>query len=116
MNEETVPGQLDAIKGRLLAGEKRMAAIEASLVRGALRMTRIETDLAKNTTDTREGLATSKRIETNTQDMVAWSHAFEGVLKVLEGTARLAKPIGVLLGLVVATGAAWAGFKHWLWP
>lgn len=109
MSEDTVPGQLDEIQDRLRGGERRMAAIELSLTHGEKRMSAMEISLSENT-------ASTKRIETNTADLLDWMHAFQGALKVLEGFARLAKPIGVILGVIAAVSAGGAAVKHWVWP
>lgn len=106
---DTVPGQLGEIQDRMKVWERRMAAIELSLTHGEKRMSAMQLNLAENT-------ASTKRIETDITDLVDWSHAFEGVLKALEGVARLVKPIGVILGVLAALTTAAVAVKHWIWP
>jgi len=90
MSDETTPGQFDAINQRLDAGDGRMK--------------RIEDSLALNT-------AATERIERSTAGLLEWLDAFEGAFKVLNGIARLAKPIGVLAGAVAAVVGLWLAFR-----
>ena len=90
MSDETTPGQFDAINKRLDAGDDRMG--------------RIEDSLKKNTEAT-------ERIERSTAGLLEWLNAFEGTFKVLNGIAKLAKPVGVLAGAVAAVMGLWFAFR-----
>jgi len=97
MFDDTTAGQRDAINERLDEGDRRMSAMES-------RLSAIEGNLKANTEAT-------TRIERNTAAMVEWSHAFEGALKVLEGIARLAKPIGVIVAVFTAIAGFYLALK-----
>ena len=81
-----------------------ISAIHARLDAGDARMARIEKSLAANT-------AATKRVETNTSDLVDLFISFKGAFKVLEGLGKIAKPVAAVVGLGAALLSLWAAFK-----
>lgn len=67
------------------------------------RVGNLERGLAENT-------ATTKRIETDTNEMIAMFRSWQGAMKVLEVIGKAAKPLAAILSLGVAVGAY---FAHW---
>jgi len=81
-----------------------ITAIQARLDAGDERMARIERSLELNT-------AATKRVETNTSDLVDLFISFKGAFKVLEGLGKIAKPVAAVVGLGAALLSLWAAFK-----
>jgi len=81
-----------------------ITAIHSRLDAGDARMARIEKSLAANT-------AATRRVETNTSDLVDLFESFKGAFKVLEGLGKIAKPVAAVVGLGAALLSLWAGFK-----
>lgn len=81
-----------------------ISAIHARLDAGDARMARIEKSLAANT-------AATKRVETNTSDLVDLFVSFKGAFKVLEGLGKIAKPVAAVVGLGAALLSLWAAFR-----
>lgn len=67
------------------------------------RVGNLERGLADNT-------ATTKRIETDTTEMIEMFRSWQGAMKVLEIIGKAAKPLAALVSLGVAVGAY---FAHW---
>lgn len=67
------------------------------------RVGNLERGLADNT-------ATTKRIETDTNEMIEMFRSWQGAMKVLEIIGKAAKPLAALVSLGVAVGAY---FAHW---
>ena len=83
--------------------KRRLAEIEEQLEAGKQRMDKLQAMLDENT-------AATKRIDTNTAELVSLFGNLSGAFKVLEGLGKLAKPLAALLGL----GAAAVGLWHTL--
>ncbi|MFZ9585575.1 MAG: hypothetical protein ACO280_11560 [Pseudohongiellaceae bacterium] len=78
----------------LAIGEQRMDALEAAV--------------EANTVLTR-------RVHTDTAEMVAWIQAIKGATRVLEAIGKLAKPLAYLLAMIAVVAGWWAsakGFFH----
>jgi len=67
------------------------------------RVGNLERGLADNT-------ATTKRIETDTNEMIEMFRSWQGAMKVLETIGKAAKPLAAIVSLAVAVGAY---FAHW---
>lgn len=67
------------------------------------RVGNLERGLADNT-------ATTKRIETDTNEMIEMFRSWQGAMKVLEVIGKAAKPLAAIVSLAVAVGAY---FAHW---
>lgn len=67
------------------------------------RVGNLERGLAENT-------ATTKRIETDTNEMIEMFRSWQGAMKVLEVIGKAAKPLAAIVSLGVAIGAY---FAHW---
>jgi hypothetical protein len=67
------------------------------------RVGNLERGLADNT-------ATTKRIETDTNEMIEMFRSWQGAMKVLEVIGKAAKPLAAIVSLGVAIGAY---FAHW---
>jgi hypothetical protein len=65
---------------------------------------KLEEGLADNT-------AATKRIETNTAELVELFVSFKGAFKVLEMLGKAAKPLAAIASLCIAVGAGWATLK-----
>jgi hypothetical protein len=65
----------------------------------------VKTDLLANTEAT-------KRIETNTAELMEWLRAFQGVFKVLNMVGSVAKPLGYIAAAIGAIASAWYVFIH----
>lgn len=65
----------------------------------------VKADLAENTKAT-------KRVETNTSELMEVLAALKGAFKVLSMVGALAKPLGYIAAAVGAIGGAWYTFIH----
>jgi hypothetical protein len=65
----------------------------------------LSVDLAANTEAT-------KRVETNTAELMGWLRALEGAFKVLNTIGSVAKPLGYIAAFIGAAGSAWYAFFH----
>ncbi len=69
----------------------------------------LETGLAENT-------AATKRIESNTSEIIDLFDSFKGAMKVLEGIGKLAKPMSYIAALAASVAAVWAAIKTGMMP
>lgn len=53
----------------------------------------------------------TRRIETNTADLIDLVQSFRGGFKALEYLGKLAKPLGAIIALVAAIAGLWATLK-----
>jgi hypothetical protein len=83
---------------------EEIAAIHARLDAGDARMARIEGELRQNTEAT-------KRVESNTREVIDLFGLAAGGFKALEGLGKIAKPVGAIVGLGAALLSLWAAFK-----
>jgi hypothetical protein len=91
MNQDTQPGELlEAMNKRLDDGDSRMG--------------RIEDGLAANTEAT-------KRIETNTSDLVEAFENLKGAFKVLNWIGKFARPLGYIATAVAAVVSLYTAYK-----
>jgi len=70
------------------------------------RVGNLERGLADNT-------ATTKRIESDTAEMLDIFKSWQGAMKVLEMVGKAAKPMAAIASLLVAVGASWGTMKGW---
>jgi hypothetical protein len=68
------------------------------------RVGNLEKGLAENT-------ATTKRIESDTAEMLDIFRSWQGAMKVLELIGKAAKPLAAIAGLAAAVGAWWVNWK-----
>jgi hypothetical protein len=80
--------------------ENRVGAVEDTLLQ-------MKADLEANT-------ATTKRIESNTEDLVIAFEALKGAFKVLEMIGKVGRPILIIAGIPAAVAAIWALTKKLL--
>lgn len=69
----------------------------------------LETGLAENT-------AATKRIESNTSEIIDLFDSFKGAMKVLEGIGKLAKPMSYIAAFAASVAAVWAAIKTGIGP
>ena len=69
----------------------------------------LETGLAENT-------AATKRIESNTSEIIDMFGNFKGAMRVLEGIGKLAKPVSYIAAVCAAVASLWAAFKTGIMP
>lgn len=69
----------------------------------------LETGLAENT-------AATKRIESNTSEIIDMFGNFKGAMRVLEGIGKLAKPMSYIAALAASVAAVWAAIKTGIGP
>lgn len=53
----------------------------------------------------------TRRIETNTADLIDLFNSFRGGFKVLEYIGKLAKPLGAIIAMIAAIAGLWATLK-----
>ncbi|MBT2326138.1 hypothetical protein J7E62_27800 [Variovorax paradoxus] len=70
------------------------------------RVGKLEQGLAENT-------ATTKRIESDTSELVEMFRSWKGAMKVLETIGKAAKPLAAIVALAAAMGGWWASWKGW---
>lgn len=63
-----------------------------------------------------ENTAATKRIETNTSEIIDMFDSFKGAMRVLEGIGKLAKPLGYIFGVGAAIASIWAAIKTGIGP
>lgn len=73
------------------------------------RVGHLEKGLAENT-------AATKRIESNTSEIIELFDSFKGAFKVLEGIGKLAKPMSYIAGLLAAVAGIWTAVKTGVTP
>jgi hypothetical protein len=73
------------------------------------RVGKLEDGLAENT-------AATKRIETNTSDIIELFDSFKGAMKVLEGIGKLARPMGYIVACAASIAALWTAIKTGIMP
>lgn len=102
---ENTPNNPDVpVVDRIAALERSLVMVNARLDDGEMVMDGIKADLQQNT-------AATKRIETNTSDMVEFLGAMKGAFKVFNWIGKLAKPMGAIIGLGVAIAGAWQLYR-----
>ena len=73
------------------------------------RVGHLEKGLAENT-------AATKRIESNTSDIIDLFDSFKGAMKVLEGIGKLAKPMSYIAAFAASVAGVWAAIKTGVMP
>lgn len=73
------------------------------------RVGHLEKGLAENT-------AATKRIESNTSEIIDMFGNFKGAMRVLEGIGKLARPVSYVAALGASVAGIWAAFKTGIMP
>lgn len=58
-----------------------------------------------------DNTATTRRVESNTADLIELFQSFRGAFKVFEYIGKLAKPLGAIVALLAAIAGLWTALK-----
>lgn len=105
MNDEN----LQQIHNELAEGDKRMDALTDEVTAIKLEQAQFRVELADNTRAT-------KRVESNTAEMLDVFESWKGAMKVLNWIGKAAKPVGYLVGLGASIAAFWTAMKSGISP
>ena len=105
MNDEN----LQQIHNELAEGDKRMDSLADEVTAIKLEQAQFRVELADNTSAT-------KRIESNTAEMLDVFESWKGAMKVLNWIGKAAKPVGYLVGLGSSIAAFWTAMKSGISP
>lgn len=83
--------------------------VESGLGELRERVGHLENGLAENT-------AATKRIETDTSEMVEMFRSWQGAMRVLEGIGKLAKPVSYIAAVGASVAGIWAAIKTGVMP
>lgn len=86
-----------------------MDDIESGLGELRERVGHLEKGLAENT-------AATKRIETNTAEIIDMFGNFKGAMRVLEGIGKLARPVSYIAAVGASAAGIWAAVKTGIMP
>lgn len=105
MNDEN----LQQIHNELAQGDRRMNTITAEVAAIKLEQAQFRVELAENT-------GATKRVESNTAEMLDVFESWKGAMKVLNWIGKAAKPVGYLVGLGASIAALWTAMKSGIHP
>lgn len=105
MNDEN----LQHIHNELAEGDKRMDSLADEVAAVKLEQTRFRVELAENT-------GATKRIESNTAEMLDVFESWKGAMKVLNWIGKAAKPVGWIVGMGASIAAFWTAMKSGVHP
>lgn len=105
MNDEN----LQQIHEELAQEDKRMDSLTDEVTAIKLEQAQFRGELAENTNAT-------KRIESNTAEMLDVFESWKGAMKVLNWIGKAAKPIGYVVGVGASIAAFWAALKGGVHP
>ncbi len=88
---------------RITALEIAVKEHDGRLEEGGAVIKQIKDDLASNT-------ASTKRVESSTDEIVDFFNSVKGAFKVLNWIGKLAKPLGAIIAFCVALWTAWLAF------
>uniref|UniRef100_A0A6M3MAL9 Uncharacterized protein n=1 Tax=viral metagenome TaxID=1070528 RepID=A0A6M3MAL9_9ZZZZ len=105
MNDEN----LQQIHNELAEGDARMNSLADEVTAIKLEQAQFRVDLADNTSAT-------KRIESNTAEMLDVFESWKGAMKVLNWIGKAAKPVGWIIGMCASVAAFWTAMKSGIHP
>lgn len=104
-------GKSKTIGERVEAIGDHLTKVDDQMQHGDARMTRIEGDLSSVRGELADNTAATQELVRNTKDIVEFFEAMKGALKVLNWLARIAKPLGYIVGLITAGLGLWTALK-----
>lgn len=105
MNDEN----LQQIHSELADGEKRMNTLAAEVTAVKREQAQFRLELAENTSATR-------RVESNTSELLDVFESWKGAMKVLTWIGKAAKPVGWIIGMCASMAAFWTAMKSGVNP
>jgi len=93
----------------LAEGDKRMNSLADEVTAVKLEQAQFRVELAENTQAT-------KRIESNTAEMLDVFESWKGAMKVLNWIGKAAKPVGWIVGMGASIVAFWTAIKSGVTP
>ena len=105
MNDEN----LQQIHNELAEGDKRMDSLTGEVAAIKLEQAKFRVELAENT-------GATKRIESNTAEMLHVFESWKSAMKVLNWIGKAAKPVGWIVGMGASIAAFWTAMKSGISP
>jgi hypothetical protein len=97
------------VSRELAEGDKRMNSLADEVTAVKLEQAQFRVELAENTSAT-------KRIESNTAEMLDVFESWKGAMKVLNWIGKAAKPVGWIVGMCASMAAFWTAMKSGISP
>lgn len=97
------------VSRELAEGDKRMNSLADEVTAVKLEQAQFRVELAENTQAT-------KRIESNTAEMLDVFESWKGAMKVLNWIGKAAKPVGWIVGMCASIAAFWTAMKSGISP